>query len=126
MNQKPIIAITMGDPASIGPEITVKALLNETVRSICNPLVVGDAAVFNHIIQHLKLNASVNAIHSVADAKFEKGVIDIYDLNKTDISQLKFGEISAMAGHASFEAVKKAIELAMKGEVDATVTGPIN
>ncbi len=126
MNNKPIIAITMGDPASIGPEIAVKALLNKKITSVCRPLIVGDASVFNHIIQHLQLSATVNAIKSVADAKFERGVIDVFDLGNTKIDELKFGEISAMAGHASFEAVKKAIELAMAGEVDATVTGPIN
>jgi 4-hydroxythreonine-4-phosphate dehydrogenase len=124
--KKPILAITMGDPASIGPEIAVKALLNKNVISICKPLIIGDASVFSQIIELLKLKASINAVHSVAEAKFEDGVIDVFDLNNTDISQLKFGEISAMAGHASFEAVKKAIELAISGEVDATVTGPIN
>jgi 4-phospho-D-threonate 3-dehydrogenase / 4-phospho-D-erythronate 3-dehydrogenase len=123
---KPILAITMGDPASIGPEIAVKALLDKKVASICKPLMIGDAAVFQQIIDKLKLNASVNIVHSVAEAKFEDGTIDVFDLNNTDINQLQFGEISAMAGHASFEAVKKAIELAMSGEVDATVTGPIN
>jgi 4-hydroxythreonine-4-phosphate dehydrogenase len=124
--KKPIVAITMGDPASIGPEIAVKALLDKKITSICKPLIIGDASVFNQIIDKLKLNASVNTVHSVAEAKFEDGVIDVFDLNNTDIKQLQFGEISAMAGHASFEAVKKAIELAMSGEVDATVTGPIN
>jgi 4-hydroxythreonine-4-phosphate dehydrogenase len=124
--KKPIVAITMGDPASIGPEIAVKALLNKKVTSICKPLIIGDASVFNQIIDKLKLKASVNIVHSVAEAKFEDGVTDVFDLNNTDISQLQFGEISAMAGHASFEAVKKAIELAMANEVDATVTGPIN
>ena len=126
MNDKPIVAITMGDPASIGPEIAVKALLNEKITSICKPLIVGDASVFDHIIGHLKLAATVNPVRSVAEAKFEKGVIDIFDLGNTKIDELKFGEISAMAGHASFEAVKKAIELALGGDVDATVTGPIN
>ncbi|MFL5739396.1 MAG: 4-hydroxythreonine-4-phosphate dehydrogenase PdxA [Flavisolibacter sp.] len=124
--KKPIIAITMGDPASIGPEIAVKALLNENVTSICKPLIVGDSSVFEQIIQKLQLKASVNTVHSVSEAKFKDGIIDVFDLNNTDISQLKFGEISHMAGHASFEAVRKAIELAMNGEVDATVTGPIN
>ena len=123
---KPILAITMGDPVSIGPEIAVKALLDKKVTSICKPLMIGDASVFQQIIDKLKLNASINIVHSVAEAKFEDGVIDVFDLNNTDISQLQFGEISAMAGHASFEAVKKAIELAMANEVDATVTGPIN
>ncbi|MFL5811539.1 MAG: 4-hydroxythreonine-4-phosphate dehydrogenase PdxA [Flavisolibacter sp.] len=124
--KKPIIAITMGDPASIGPEIAVKALLDKKVTSICKPLVVGDSSVFAQIIDRLKLNASVNGVQSVAGAKFEDAVIDVFDLNSTNISQLQFGEISAMAGHASFKAVKKAIELAMSGEVEATVTGPIN
>ena len=78
MNDKPIVAITMGDPASIGPEIAVKALLNEKITSICKPLIVGDASVFDHIIGHLKLAATVNPVRSVAEAKFEKGVIDIF------------------------------------------------
>ena len=124
--QKPIIGITMGDPASIGPEIAVKALLNEKVHAICRPLIVGDAGVFNDIIKRLKLPATVNAITTVADAAFKPGTIDVFDLKNVDLNQLQFGEISAMAGGASFEAVKKVIELALAGEVDATVTGPIN
>jgi 4-hydroxythreonine-4-phosphate dehydrogenase len=126
MNQKPIIAITMGDPASIGPEIAVKALLNEEVHAICRPLLVGDAGVFRQIIERLHLPAQVQAVDRVVDANFTPGVIDVYDLKNVDTSKLIFGEISAMAGQASFEAVKKVIELALAGEVDATVTGPIN
>ena len=126
MKDKPVIAVTMGDPASIGPEITVKALLNKKVRYICNPIVIGDASVFKQIIKHLDLDAKVHPIQSVSEAKFKKGTINVFDLNNVDLQQLKFGEISAMAGHASFEAVRVAIELALKNEVDATVTGPIN
>jgi 4-phospho-D-threonate 3-dehydrogenase / 4-phospho-D-erythronate 3-dehydrogenase len=126
MSALPVLAITMGDPASIGPEIGVKALLQENIHSICRPLLVGDAAVFQQIIDKLKLPAKVNAVSKVADAKFEIGTIDVYDLNITDISKLEFGKIDAMCGEASFQAVKKAIELAIAGEVDGTVTGPIN
>jgi 4-hydroxythreonine-4-phosphate dehydrogenase len=126
MNQKPIIAITMGDPASIGPEIAVKALLNEEVHAICRPLLVGDAGVYRQIIERLHLPAQVQAVDRVVDANITPGVIDVYDLKNVDRSKLIFGEISAMAGQASFEAVKKVIELALAGEVDATVTGPIN
>ena len=124
--KKPIIAITMGDPASIGPEIAVKALLDKKVTSICRPLIIGDVAVFLQIIDKLKMKASVHAVRSVNEAKFEDSTLDVFDLGNTDINQLQFGQISAMAGHASFDAVKKAIELAMSEEVDATVTGPIN
>jgi len=125
-NKKPIIAITMGDPASIGPEIAVKALLQKEIHEICQPLMVGDAKVFEQIITKLQLHASVNTINNVAHAKFELGLIDVFDLNITDIATLQFGEINAMCGEASFQAVKKVIELALAKEVDATVTGPIN
>jgi 4-hydroxythreonine-4-phosphate dehydrogenase len=101
-------------------------LLNEKVHAICRPLIVGDAGVFNDIINRLKLPATVNAITKVADAAFIQGTIDVFDLKNVDLSQLQFGEISAMAGGASFDAVKRVIELALAGEVDATVTGPIN
>ncbi len=123
---KPIIAITMGDPAGIGPEIAVKALLQKEIHKACKPVIVGDAKVFEQIISKLQLHASVNTINSVADAKFEFGLIDVFDLNITDIAKLQFGEIDAMCGEASFQAVKKVIELALAKEVDATVTGPIN
>lgn len=126
MRALPVLAITMGDPASIGPEIGVKALLQENIHAICRPLLVGDAKVFQQIIDKLQLKAKLNAVNKVIDAKFEIGTIDVYDLNITDISKLEFGKIDAMCGEASFQAVKKAIELAMAGEVDGTVTGPIN
>lgn len=126
MFQKPIIGITMGDPASIGPEIAIKALLNEEVYAICRPLLIGDADVFKDIINRLKLKASINVISDVKDAKFKFGAIDVYDLHNVDLDKLQLGEISAMAGNASFEAIKKVIELALAGEIDATVTGPIN
>lgn len=123
---KPIIAITMGDPASIGPEIAVKALMQESIYAICKPVIIGDAKVFKHIIDLLQLPVKINAIKNIADAKFELGTIDVFNLNNIDIAKLKFGEISAAAGHASFEAVKVAIELALSKQVEATVTGPIN
>jgi 4-hydroxythreonine-4-phosphate dehydrogenase len=126
MFDKPTIGITMGDPASIGPEIAVKALLNKEVYDICYPILVGDARVFADIIKRLKLDAIINPIESVKEAKFDFGVIDVYDLHNVKMSKLAFGQISAMAGDAAFGAVKKVIELAMTGEIDATVTGPIN
>lgn len=126
MSPLPIIAITMGDPASIGPEIAVKALLNARIYTRCRPLLVGDVTVFQQIIDRLKLNAGLRSVQRVSDARFDSELIDVYDLHNVDISALRFGEISAAAGNASFEAVKRVIQLALAGEVDATVTGPIN
>jgi 4-phospho-D-threonate 3-dehydrogenase / 4-phospho-D-erythronate 3-dehydrogenase len=122
----PVIGTTMGDPASIGPEIAVKALLDKKIYDICRPLIVGDAGVFNNIISKLQLKANINPIQNVKDAKFDFGAIDVFDLKNVDIDKLVFGEIAAMCGEASFQAIKKVIELALAKEVDATVTGPIN
>ncbi len=126
MSYKPIIAITMGDPASIGPEIAIKALLEENTYAICRPILVGDAGVFNQIISSLNLKAVINVIRNVTEAKFELDKPDVLDLQNVEIDKLVFGEISAMCGEAAFQSVKKVIELAIAGQVDATVTGPIN
>lgn len=123
---KPIIGITMGDPASIGPEIAIKALLEEKIHTICKPIIVGDAGVFKQIIEKTGLKAEINVIKNVEEAKFIFGFPDVLDLENTDLAKVTFGEVSAEAGNASFEAVTKVIDLALKGEIAATVTGPIN
>lgn len=116
----------MGDPASIGPEIAVKALEKKELYDICRPLVVGDVGVFRQIVERLSLGVKIHPIEKVTDAAFQPGEIDVLDLHNVDLDKLVFGEVSPMAGNAAFEAVKKVIELAMAKEVDATVTGPIN
>lgn len=114
----------MGDPASIGPEIAIKAL--EKVRSICRPIVVGDASLMAYTMEHLHWEGQIHPISVVGDALFQPGIIDVLDMKTVDLRQFAWGQVSAMAGHAAFEAVRKVIELALDGEVDATVTGPIN
>lgn len=116
----------MGDPAGIGPEICVKALSRAVVYERCQPLVVGDAAVMQQAVDALFPLLKVNTISSVADAKFEYGTIDVFDLKNVTIDELQAGVVSAMAGNAAFEAVTKVIELALANEIDATVTAPIN
>ncbi len=116
----------MGDPASIGPEIAIKALLDQDIHSICKPLLIGDAKVFQHIAELLNIDVEINAVSDVAQANFDFGKIDVFDLQNANLDEIKFGEVSAEAGKASFEAVKKVIDLALDGKLDATVTGPIN
>lgn len=123
---KPIIGITMGDPASIGPEIALKAILDPRVQQICRPVIVGDASVFQNIQQRLALQVQIRPIQEITQAKFEEGVADIFDLKNSDVKRIELGEISAHAGQAAFESVVKVIELALAGQIEATVTGPIN
>ncbi len=126
MNQKPILGITMGDPAGIGPEIAVKSMAHPEVYEICRPLVVGDAGVMKQALDIAKLDFTIHPIEKADEAMFHYGVIDVIDLHDVDVSKLVHGKVSAMCGRAAFEAVKKVIELAMAGDIDATITGPIN
>ena len=126
MTTKPIIGISMGDPSGIGPEIAVKTLARRETYEICRPLVVGDANAIRDALRITGLDLKIHSISAVRDARFELGTLDVYDLNNVDMAKLQYGKVSAMSGHAAFEAVRKVIELALKKEVDATVTGPIN
>lgn len=124
---KPIVAITMGDPASIGPEISLKAFQNPALYEKCRPLLVGDVCVLERVMQTLPdRKLMLNVIQDVAQAKFELGTMDVIDLGLVNIDQLEFGKVSKMAGDAAFQYVKKVIDLAMVHDVDATVTNALN
>lgn len=124
--KKPVIGITMGDPAGIGPEIIVKSLLLKEIYDICFPLVIGDSLVIKEAIKIALKDLGINSVGSVKECRFQHGVIDVYDLKNIDVGKIQYGKISADCGRASGEYIKKVIELALAGELDATVTAPIN
>lgn len=128
MNSKKIIGITMGDPASIGPEITVKSLADKKMYEKCNPIVIGDASVMEEAVKIVGKDneIKINRVKDVDDALFLPGTIDVYDMNLVNIDELKRGEVSVMAGNAAFQYVKKVIDLATEKKVDATVTNALN
>ena len=121
------IGITLGDPAGIGPEISIKAFAKKNLYERCQPLLVGDACVVEKYLQaHPELNLKLNVIDEPDQGKYVYGTIDLIDLKAVDINQLAIGEVSAMAGNAAFQYVKKVIELALDKKIDATVTNPLN
>jgi 4-hydroxythreonine-4-phosphate dehydrogenase len=123
----PIIAITMGDPAGIGPEITIKTLLDSTVYSICRPLVIGDAEVLEKVLPIVSdRSVVVRKVADVSNALFQPGVIDVIDIGAVDCDTLVPGQVSKQAGEAAYLYIEKAIQLAQSASVDATVTNPIN
>ena len=127
MEDRKIIGITMGDPASIGPEITVKALADQSIYEACRPIVVGDACVLEAALKiagHEEMK--VRAVKDVRDAVFTHGTIDVLDMGLVSMDELVRGQVSAMCGDAAFHYVKRVIELAMDGQVDATVTNAFN
>lgn len=148
LNNKPILGITMGDPSGNGPEISVKALMDPAVYDRCNPLIVGDACAMEAARKTVTgaEDMTVHAIHSVSEAVFTPGTIDVLDMGIVDLSkrlyrkdrkalaqtmsaealEKAYTESQTMCGECAFQYVKKVIELAMAGEVDATVTNALN
>jgi len=123
---KPIIGISTGDPAGIGPEIIATALARDQVHKLCRPIVIGDAGVMRNATRYARVNLKVRPVAKVSDATFARDGIDVYDLKDVDIDRLELGKVSAMAGNAAFEAVRTMIELAQSGAIAATVTAPIH
>jgi len=123
---KPIIGITMGDAAGIGPEIIAKALSLKEIYDVCRPVVIGDADAMREGMKVARVQLKINSIKELSDAKFEYGTMDVLDLDNIRINELEMGKPQAMAGKASVEYIEKAVELALKGEIHAITTAPIS
>jgi 4-hydroxythreonine-4-phosphate dehydrogenase len=126
MEQKPLIAITMGDPAGIGPEIIAKVIESSEILPICRPVVIGDTGVMKKVIEELRLPVTVNSIASLDHADPAKGKLEVLDLNNVNINTHHWGMPDASSGKAVVAYIKKAVDLAMKHEADAMVTAPIS
>ncbi|MDC5696816.1 4-hydroxythreonine-4-phosphate dehydrogenase PdxA [Intrasporangium calvum] len=122
---KPIVAITMGDPAGIGPEIVVKALASPAIYEIGRPLVIGDAKRLRHAANICDAAVDIAVVEGPEGAAFEHGRIDCVDLDCVP-KDLPFGAVSAIAGDAAYRFIERAVELAVGGRVGAICTAPLN
>ena len=125
-DKRPILGISMGDPGGIGPEITAKALNEKNIYELARPLVVGDCRVMEDVLRFTDVNLTLNPVRKPQEARGVQGSMDILDLKNMPLDSLKYKEVTAEQGRASFEYVAKIIELAMERDIDGTVTGPIN
>jgi 4-hydroxythreonine-4-phosphate dehydrogenase len=125
-SHRPLLAITMGDPGGIGPEVCVKALAGEEVYAVCRPLIVGDAAILEDAIRFCGLRLGVGRVDEPGQGRYQRGTVDALDLHNMPLNQLRRGQVTPEQGRASFEYVIAAIELARRETADATVTGPIS
>ena len=127
-DKRPLLGITMGDPAGIGPEIAVKALAQKHIYDICRPLAIGDYETMKDASEKITgLNLRLNRLEeeSLCSGEFKHGTIDLLDLHNVELSKLVHGSVSAMCGKACYEYIEKAIKLALSGAVDGTVTGRV-
>ena len=127
---KPILAITMGDPAGIGPEIIVKALGLPKVWQVCQPLIVGSRPVFEQTIQSLKSPLIITSIdghdESTGKVAFRRGRLPVFDPFSQSVQSIRPGRVSAKAGEMAVTCIQSAVRLAQAGCVGGIVTAPIN
>jgi 4-hydroxythreonine-4-phosphate dehydrogenase len=122
----PCIGITVGDPGGIGPEITAKALAKRELYRICHPLVIAEQALMREAARIARVSVKVRPVDGPEEGIYRPGTMDVLDLGNFSLDSQRYGEITAIQGKAAFEFIHKAVDLALGGSIDATVTGPIH
>jgi len=120
----PRIAIATGDPAGIGPEIALKAVLDPRVRRICRPLLVGDRGALEKHAAACGLAPNIRSVAFAADANWSNGAVNLIERKQFSPGELHIGAIAAPHGEAALDSAKAAIDAALAGEVDAVVAAP--
>lgn len=124
---RPLIAIPMGDPAGIGPEIVLKTVADDETQRIARCIVVGSRKVLEHAMGYPGIpTLTVNTVTDPAAGRYEPGVLDLIDLDNVDMDKFEVGKVSGMCGRAAYDYIAKSIELANARIVDAVSTTPIN
>lgn len=122
--EKPLIVVTMGDPAGVGPEIVVKCLAEGSAYERIRPLVVGDAAVLEKAVHGCQAKLKVRPVSGPGDVKGHPGMIEVLDL--ANVHDHRFGVVDGAFGRAAVEYVEKACGLVREGDAVGLVTAPIN
>ena len=125
-SEKPLIVITMGDAAGIGPEIVVKALTCEEIYKICRPVVIGETAALEAVIAFTRSSLKLNPVVSLDNVQPSFGTIELLDLHNLQYSDVNVGEVCAPCGRAAMENIGEAVGLVQNGKAHALVTAPIN
>ncbi|MDR7813554.1 4-hydroxythreonine-4-phosphate dehydrogenase PdxA [Lacrimispora sp.] len=123
---KPLIIIPIGDPAGIGPEIVAKALAEPRVTEAAVCIAVGDKKIMEQAIRITGADLRIKTVKGPEEGNFEKGILNLIDLDNVDMDQFAFGKVSGMCGRAAFEYIEESIRLANEGRADAVATTPIN
>lgn len=123
---EPVIAITMGDAAGIGPEIIVKTLSEETVWQDCSPVVIGDLKVMSNICRVVGAKLRFEEIRSLSEASFSHRKVAVLSPEGLQIDSVSWGKVDPAMGRGAALCLQKAFELAMKREIQGVVSAPLN
>ena len=120
------IAITMGDPAGVGPEIIVKMFAKHNIYKYADVFVIGDLFPMLGAQRRISNKISIRPIKNINNLSKETGIINLFDMEKINSEDYSLGETGKVSGIASFEYIKKSIAFALANKIDAVVTAPIN
>ncbi|RPI09644.1 MAG: 4-hydroxythreonine-4-phosphate dehydrogenase PdxA [Zetaproteobacteria bacterium] len=123
---KPILGITMGDAAGIGPELILKAFVAHGLDRCCRPLVIGSLATLVFYRDRLGIPASFRSVGSAGAARYEPSTLDVLDLGIVDVPRLKIGVVDSNPGKAAVVYTQEAGRMALRGDIDAIVSAPLN
>src|SRR5688572_26043141 len=118
MDELPIVAITIGDPAGVGPEVVAAALAEGGLSEVCRPLVVGDRGVLERAAASMGVELRLSSVTVAREAAFDGMSVGLFDLANVPES-VKTGRVQGEAGRAAFEYIERATALALAGDVDA-------
>ncbi|MFP7223356.1 4-hydroxythreonine-4-phosphate dehydrogenase PdxA [Priestia filamentosa] len=122
----PIVAITIGDPAGIGPEITLDTIIEERVYQECKPFLIGSIDIVKRAMKVKKCNFEINKINHPSEGKFQYGIIDVLETGNYDCESIEYGKVQKLAGQMSYDYVLKSIELGLNKEINVVATAPIH
>jgi len=123
---EPVLAVTMGDPAGIGPELIAKVVRSGAVADCGRIICVGDANTLRQAVGIIGVDLEVRPIARIEPSRPEDGVLEVLDLHNIPPDSIRPGVVQAIAGQAAYEYVVQAIDMALAGEVSAVITAPIN
>ena len=123
---RPVTAITMGDPAGIGPEIVTGTMLSKEIHACCKPFVIGSRAIMERAAKILGKELQYHIITDSSEARYEYGTVDIMETGEYDTDSIAWGKEQKLAGQMAIDWIMKSIELGMAGRGDAGSASPLH
>ena len=124
--KRPLIAIPMGDPAGVGPEIAVMAVASSELLERAHCIIIGDKKIIDRAIAICGLDLQVNIVDSPQQGKYEENILNLVDMDNVREEEFVYGKVSGMCGRAAYEYIEKSIAFVNSDEADAVATTPIN
>jgi len=124
--RKSLIAVPIGDPAGVGPEIVAKSVASKEVFDAADCIIVGDKAIMENAVKITGTGLTIHVINEPEEGDFREGILNLIDLKNVDMDSFEFGRVNGMCGKAAYGYIARSIELANAGKVEAVATTPIN